>query len=123
VGRGLLTDDDVRRVNARIEHLLGPFDVWQICPHDPDDGCGCRKPAPGLVNAAAAQLGVPPWQCALVGDIGSDVAAAYAAGARAVLVPTDVTRPEEIAEAPYVAADLPAAVDLLLSGEATRGPR
>jgi hypothetical protein len=40
-----------------------------------------------------------------------------------VLVPTDVTRPEEIAEAPYVAADLPAAVDLLLSGEATRGPR
>lgn len=123
VGRGLLDDDDVRRVNARIEHLLGPFDVWQICPHDPDDGCGCRKPAPGLVNAAAARLGVPPWQCALIGDIGSDVAAAYAAGARAVLVPTDVTRSEEIAAAPYVAADLLAAVDLLLGGGARRGPR
>jgi histidinol-phosphate phosphatase family protein len=119
VGRGLLTHDDVRRVNARVEDLLGPFDVWQICPHDPDDGCGCRKPAPGLVNAAAAQLGIPPWQCALVGDIGSDVAAAHAAGARAVLVPTDVTRPEEIADAPYVAADLPGAVDLLLGAEAT----
>jgi phosphoglycolate phosphatase-like HAD superfamily hydrolase len=49
-----------------------------------------------------------------VGDIGSDVEAARSAGARAVLVPTPVTRPEEIAAAPAVASDLHGAVDLLL---------
>jgi phosphoglycolate phosphatase-like HAD superfamily hydrolase len=50
----------------------------------------------------------------VVGDIGADVEAARAAGARGVLVPTPRTRPEEVAAAPEVAPDLAAAVDLLL---------
>jgi len=116
VGRGLLTAADVARVNARVEELLGPFDSWQVCPHAPGDGCGCRKPAPGLVLAAAAELGVPPERCVLIGDIGADLDAARTAGARAVLVPTSVTRPEEVAAAGAVAPDLPAAVELALSG-------
>jgi phosphoglycolate phosphatase-like HAD superfamily hydrolase len=49
----------------------------------------------------------------VVGDIGADVGAALAAGARPVLVPTPVTRPEEVAAAPHVADDLLAALDLL----------
>ena len=44
--------DQVRRVNARVEELLGPFDTWQMCPHDDGDGCRCRKPAPGIGDAA-----------------------------------------------------------------------
>jgi beta-phosphoglucomutase-like phosphatase (HAD superfamily) len=59
-------------------------------------------------------LGVDPRRCAVIGDIGTDVAAARAAGARAVLVPTAVTRPEEVVAAPEVAPDLPSAVNLLL---------
>jgi D-glycero-D-manno-heptose 1,7-bisphosphate phosphatase len=51
------------------------------------------------VLAAARELRVAPSECVLVGDIGSDVQAALRAGARAVLVPTEVTRPEEIAAA------------------------
>jgi len=66
------------------------------------------------VLAAADALGVDPGDCALVGDIGADVEAARAAGARPVLVPTPATRPEEVADAPEVAADLAAAVDRLL---------
>jgi len=85
-----------------------------VCPHGADDGCGCRKPRPGLVLEAAARLGVPPHRCAVVGDIGADVQAARSAGARALLVPTPVTRPEEVAAAPEVAADLDAAVTRLL---------
>ena len=50
----------------------------------------------------------------VIGDIGADVEAARAAGARAVLVPTAVTRPEEVAAAPEVAADLLSAVELVL---------
>ncbi|MEW6637537.1 MAG: HAD-IA family hydrolase, partial [Actinomycetota bacterium] len=80
-------------------------------------GCGCRKPAPGLVLRAARKLGARPERCVVVGDIGSDVEAARAAGARAILVPTGRTRPEEVEAADELAPDLRTAVNLIL-GEA-----
>ena len=117
IARGLLSRAQVQQVNAMVDRLLGPFDTWQVCPHGADDGSDCRKPRPGLVVAAARALGVRPRDCVVIGDIASDVHAARAAGARAVLVPTDATRPEEVADTALVAPDLPAAVDLAL-GEA-----
>jgi histidinol-phosphate phosphatase family protein len=122
VARGLLSHEQVRRVNARVEELLGPFDTWHYCPHGPGDACDCRKPAPGMVLAAARTLGVPVQRCVMVGDIGADVAAGLAAGAAAVLVPTPVTRAEEVATAPVVAADLAAAADWILAAS-THKPR
>jgi histidinol-phosphate phosphatase family protein len=116
VGRGLLRREHVDAVNRRIEDLLGPLGPWLVCPHVPEDACECRKPAPALVLRAADALGVAPTECALVGDTGADVAAARAAGVRAVLVPNAVTRRDEIVAAPEVAHDLGAAVDLLLGG-------
>jgi histidinol-phosphate phosphatase family protein len=117
VARGLVTPAELEAVNRRIEARLGPIGPWLYCPHGPDDGCRCRKPAPGLVERAAAALGVRPEDCVLIGDTGADVAAAQAAGARAVLVPTSVTRRQEIADAPLVAADLSEALDLLFGPE------
>lgn len=114
VGRGLLTRADVAAVNARVDELLGPFGTWQVCPHAPREGCSCRKPAPGLVHAAARALRVRPEECVVVGDIGADAEAAHAAGARSVLVPTPVTRVQEVAAAPVVAGTLGRAVDLVL---------
>ncbi|MFF5970365.1 D-glycero-alpha-D-manno-heptose-1,7-bisphosphate 7-phosphatase [Streptomyces sp. NPDC012769] len=114
VARGLLTRRQVDAVRQRVEGLLGPFGVWAVCPHGPDDGCGCRKPAPGLVLAACAKLGARPSRTVVIGDIGSDMAAARAAGARGVLVPTPVTLPEEIAAAPRTAPDLMTAVRVAL---------
>jgi histidinol-phosphate phosphatase family protein len=116
IARGLLTADAVDAVNARVQAWLGPLDAWAVCPHGPDEGCACRKPAPGLVLQAARALGVEPRRCVVIGDIGADVQAAHAAGARAILVPTPATRPEEVAAAPELAPDLGAAVDLLLGG-------
>ncbi len=116
VARGLLTTENVTAVNRRVEELLGPLGHWAVCPHGPDDGCGCRKPAPGLVLEAAAAVGARPERCVVVGDIGADVEAARAAGARGVLVPTPRTRQEEIEAAPEVAPDLTAAVELLVGG-------
>jgi histidinol-phosphate phosphatase family protein len=110
--------DQVEAVNRRLEQLLGPMDSWAVCPHGPADFCECRKPAPGLVLQAARALGVAPERCVVVGDIGSDVEAALAAGARAILVPTPRTRPEEVAAAPEVARDLLEAVDRALGGRA-----
>jgi D-glycero-D-manno-heptose 1,7-bisphosphate phosphatase len=114
IGRGRLHGHEVEAINRRVDELLGPFDTWQVCPHTPEDGCSCRKPAPGLVTAAAAALGVPAPACVVIGDIGSDVAAAEAAGGWGILVPTAVTRPEEVAAAPFVAADLATAVHIVL---------
>lgn len=123
VARGLLTMSQVHAVNRRVEELIGPLGPWMVCPHGPDDGCGCRKPAPGLVVAAAAALGVDPFDCAVIGDIGADMGAAAAAGARGILVPTPVTRPDEVAEASEVAATLDEAVDLLIGAEVLVGRR
>ena len=114
LARGLFTEADLAAVHARMSELLGPFDAWQVCPHDDAAGCRCRKPAPGLVLDAAAALGTTPERCVVVGDIGRDMSAAVAAGAAGILVPTPVTRPAEVAAAPAGAADLPGAVDLIL---------
>ncbi|HSL35962.1 MAG TPA: HAD-IIIA family hydrolase [Arthrobacter sp.] len=115
IGRGILTVGQVAAVNVRIEQLLGPFDVWDICPHRPEDGCSCRKPAPGLIRRACRRLGIAPEEAAYIGDIGSDIEAARAAGVRGVMVPTALTLPAEVDAAPEVAADLRSAVLLLLS--------
>jgi histidinol-phosphate phosphatase family protein len=114
IARGLIRPEQARAVNDRVDELLGPFDTWQVCPHRPADRCECRKPRPGMVLAAAAALGVPPQRTTVIGDIGADVEAARAAGADAVLVPTPVTRPQEIADAPVVRNDLLAAVHHVL---------
>jgi histidinol-phosphate phosphatase family protein len=116
IARGLLTPRAVRAVNAELQRQVGPFDAVAVCPHGPQDGCGCRKPAPGLVLQAARALGLRPDETVVIGDIGADVGAAAAAGARSILVPTAVTRREEVEGAPLVAPDLDAAVDLVLEG-------
>jgi histidinol-phosphate phosphatase family protein len=116
VGRGLLTDAQVDAVNARVSELLGPFAGWFVCRHVPGDGCACRKPEPELLLKAAAELGVEPAECVMVGDIGADVEAARRAGARGILVPTPVTLAAEVAAADETAADLAAAVALALAG-------
>lgn len=115
VGRGWLTEDQVRAVHARLAELLGPVDDWRYCPHLPDAACACRKPAPGMVSSACAALGVRPDRCVVIGDIGADVEAARAAGARSVLVPTPVTRAAEVADAPVVAADLLTATEIAVA--------
>lgn len=114
VARGVISEEQVHAVNRRVDALLGPFGVWLHCPHGPGEGCECRKPAPGLVLRAAEELGVDVSHCAVVGDIGADVNAALAAGARGVLVPTLATRLEEVAAAAESAPDILTAVGLLL---------
>jgi histidinol-phosphate phosphatase family protein len=115
IARGLLTEAQVEAVHARIEQLAGPIGAWCVCPHGPDDGCDCRKPAPGLIRDAADRLGVPAEGCVVIGDIGSDLAAAAAAGARAILVPTEATLPAEAAASVTTCFTLSAAVGLVLS--------
>jgi HAD superfamily hydrolase (TIGR01662 family) len=105
-------------INDRTADLLGGIDAWFVCGHLPHDGCDCRKPKPGMVFAAARRFGVSPAECIVVGDIGSDIEAAHAAGARAIIVPTPITLPQEVARAPERARDLREAVRMILGAPA-----
>jgi D-glycero-D-manno-heptose 1,7-bisphosphate phosphatase len=78
-----------------VEELLGPFAGFFVCPHAPEDGCDCRKPAPKLILDAARALGVDPACCVVVGDRESDVEAARNAGA----IPLRVEGPNGLAQA------------------------
>lgn len=114
IAKGMATREQVDATNARVDELVGPFDVWCVCPHDAGDDCACRKPRPGMVLDAADRLGIPPESIVVVGDIGADVQAARNAGAQGILVPTPRTRTEEVDAAETVAADLDEAVALVL---------
>ncbi|NHZ48831.1 HAD-IIIA family hydrolase, partial [Nitratidesulfovibrio liaohensis] len=52
IARGYFTEADLHACNARLDELLGEHGVsladTAFCPHGPDDGCACRKPAPGM---------------------------------------------------------------------------
>jgi D-glycero-D-manno-heptose 1,7-bisphosphate phosphatase len=84
IGRGLYTWDDYDAVAARLEALLAAegvaFDAVLACGHAPDEGCGWRKPAPGMIREAATMLALDLRRSLLVGDKLSDLEAAAAAG-------------------------------------------
>jgi len=120
VARGLISIAQVDAVNARLSELVGGVGPMLVCPHGPEENCSCRKPAPGLVLAAAEAVGVDPVDCVVIGDIGADQLAARAAGARAVLVPTEATLEAEVVAARSeraLAPDLRTAVALVLDCE------
>jgi histidinol-phosphate phosphatase family protein len=124
IAEGWIDEGSLLALNARVERLVGAVDGWFVCTHGERQRCYCRKPQPGLILRAAAEFGVMPCECVVVGDVGSDVEAAHRAGARAVLVPTTQTREEEIRAARVVACDIDAAIDIILgdpSGFAARG--
>lgn len=116
VAKGLISPERLDAVNARVEALIGPFDVVVSCPHDDGDGCGCRKPQPGMVLSAAESLGVDVSACVVVGDTWSDAAAARAAGAMAVLLGDGPAADPHVVVRP----DFTSAVDLVLAWRAGR---
>jgi histidinol-phosphate phosphatase family protein len=99
VARGYFPETALVGVAAKLRALLGNTGVslagFFYCPHHPKGivpefvvECGCRKPAPGLVLAAAHELGADPRDCWVVGDILDDVEAGRRAGCRTVLIDT-----------------------------------
>jgi D-glycero-D-manno-heptose 1,7-bisphosphate phosphatase len=99
IGRGYYDVAAYESVNrAMAEHLSkedAHVDAWYHCPHHPTFGCTCRKPAPGMLERGASELGLDLSRSVMVGDKKSDLLAARAVGARAILVRTGYGKGEE----------------------------
>lgn len=113
VGAGRLTLEQLGQVNARLQDLLSgegvTLEAIYCCVHRADAGCECRKPATGLVRAAAARLGLKPESSVVVGDKPADLGLARALGVPAFLVTTGYGREtlrERVVQADYVVDDL-----------------
>ena len=96
IAKGLYTEAEFRALMEWIDIQLAAqgarLDGVYFCPHHPTEGrppylvdCACRKPKPGLLLEAIADLGVAPADCIMIGDRDSDRAAACAAGVPFVL--------------------------------------
>ncbi|MBI3763220.1 MAG: D-glycero-beta-D-manno-heptose 1,7-bisphosphate 7-phosphatase [Chloroflexi bacterium] len=127
IGRGIIPVAAARAINhwvlSEIGRAGGRIDAVYICPHAPDAGCTCRKPKPGMLLDAAADLALDLTNSIFIGDALTDVQAAEAAGVRAVLVRTgrgweqaQLLSANGFAHVP-VYDDLMAAVEAILDGK------
>jgi D-glycero-D-manno-heptose 1,7-bisphosphate phosphatase len=99
VARGLYDEAAVDAVHRRLAELLAGagvrLDAVLVCPHHPEGtvpgyarACRCRKPGPGMLEAAAGRLGLDLAASYLIGNHPTDVGAAVAAGVTPLFVAT-----------------------------------
>ena len=97
VARGYFPESAVEGVKRRLAELLSEhgvaLDGFYYCPHHPKGSvpeytreCDCRKPASGMLQAAAREHGVALERSWMIGDILDDVEAGHRAGCRSVLI-------------------------------------
>ena len=131
IARGEATVAELRRIHGRMQTLLGQdgafLDRIYYCPHHPDGGfpgeiaalkraCTCRKPEPGLIDQAVADLNIDLAASWVIGDSTADIAMARRRGVRAILVKTGEGGRDGKYDAPadFVVADLAEAANLIL---------
>lgn len=118
IGRGWLTVAGLEQTHDRLRAELATagahLDDLLYCPHAPDDGCDCRKPAPGMLRRAAARHGLDLSAAVMVGDNLSDIGAGQAAGCATILIRDGEQPADQQPRADLVVPDLPAAVDWIL---------
>ncbi|CAM3494501.1 D-glycero-beta-D-manno-heptose 1,7-bisphosphate 7-phosphatase [Paracidovorax anthurii] len=86
LGRGLFDVLALNAVHARMHRLLaavgGRIDAVFYCPHAPDEGCACRKPAPGLLEQIRDRYGMEGGDILVAGNCPEHLQAGAAIGAR-----------------------------------------
>lgn len=85
IARGMLTQLDLdaihHRMRMEVAEAGGHIDAVYYCPHGWNDGCTCRKPAPGLLYRAQRDFHLDLSRTPFAGDDERDGLAASAAGA------------------------------------------
>ena len=85
VARGTQTRKAVEELNTAVRTAL-PVDDFYVCFHEASDECGCRKPKPGLLLAAAAERNIDLRRSFMIGDRWRDIDAGATSGCRTVLI-------------------------------------
>lgn len=83
----------ISRGDVKIEDFKNEFSEMgftdsYICPHPLNSDCACQKPKPGLLLKAAKEYNLNLENCVVIGDVGTDMLAAEAVGAKKVIVRT-----------------------------------
>ena len=90
VARGAMSQTALAELHARMRHSVeaagGEIAGIYTCPHDWDEGCDCRKPAPGMLFAAQRDFHLDLTRCCFLGDDERDASAAERAGCRFIKV-------------------------------------
>jgi D-glycero-D-manno-heptose 1,7-bisphosphate phosphatase len=93
IGRGAMTEADLDAITSKMlaeaEEAGARIEGFYHCPHDWDEGCHCRKPAPGMLEQAQRDHHLDLTRTFFVGDDERDAEAAIAAGANWALVGPD----------------------------------
>lgn len=85
IARGKTTRANVDRINAQLAAVL-PLDAIEVCEHDDQDKCECRKPKPGMILRAGEEFGVNFARSFMIGDRWRDIEAGRSAGCRTILL-------------------------------------
>lgn len=90
INRGLISRQNFWDIHERMMDRLAserccPAAAF-YCPHRPDESCRCRKPLPGMIEAAAQLLRIPLSATIMIGDRPTDLQAARSAGCRPILL-------------------------------------
>lgn len=101
----------------QVEQAGGSIATICYCPHHPDEGCGCRKPLPGLLNAIEAELGFSVAGAWYVGDSLKDVQAARVKACMPILVRSGKGRSTEARLSAEEREQLPIVDDLAAAAE------
>ena len=116
VGRGTQSREAVEAMNLKMQSALPLLDRIEICYHAGErygQPCGCRKPRPGMILRAAAELNIDPKRSYVIGDRWRDVDCARAAGCRAIFIERGYK--ESLREAPdFTVANFNDAVSAVL---------
>jgi D,D-heptose 1,7-bisphosphate phosphatase len=126
VARGLFPETALLPVEEKLRDLFAQAGAelagFYFCPHHPQGSvseyaveCACRKPKPGMLLRAAAELDLDLARSWMIGDILDDVEAGHRAGCRSILVdlgteslPTDPLRAPD-----FVARDTVHALEIV----------
>ena len=118
IGRNIYDEADMHAIHEQIQKELGDsIDAFYFCPHLPCDGCDCRKPGLGMIEAARLDFDIDMTRSWMIGDKKIDVETGFNADIKTAMVRTgygsvqvnDLERSPEI-----IAVDLLNAVELLL---------
>jgi D-glycero-D-manno-heptose 1,7-bisphosphate phosphatase len=110
IARGQMSWETLREMHGFLRAAV-PLDAIEVCPHRDADACGCRKPKPGMLLAAADRLDIDLAASYFIGDTARDVEAALAGGVTPVLIDWPYNRDLDV---PYRFHDLAEAAEFIL---------